>query len=363
MLFSATMNTSVEDLAALALVRPVRVHASPVNRVAETLEQEFVKVPSEELREAVLLSLCSRNYTSQVIVFCATRQATHRIAILFGLCGLSFAEIHGNLSQVERVSALQQFQDGKASFLIATDLAARGLDLRNVKTVINFHLPLDISRYIHRVGRTARMGRTGRAVTIYVTSEYERVKKLGKQCATKVKSKVLKRTVAAEAVKTWANRITELEEDVKAIREEESLEREMQLADILAQKSDNLQKYKAEIHSRPAKHWIMSNADKRKLKEDDGERIRKALEGDDSVGAGLPSVKKAEKGGDQRRELESMSQKTRERLKKKVEMEKDERLASERRVRASARRQRKAGKPFSASDGVSARKGTKKGKK
>jgi len=87
MLFSATMNTSVQDLAALALVKPVRVHANPVNRVAETLEQEFVKAPGETFREAVLLSLCTRNYTARVIVFCATRQAAHRLAIIFGLCG------------------------------------------------------------------------------------------------------------------------------------------------------------------------------------------------------------------------------------------------------------------------------------
>merc|ERR1712014_88968 len=155
--------------------------------------------------------------------------------------------IHGNLAQAERVSALQNFQDGAADFLLATDLAARGLDLNNVTTVINFHLPLDISRYIHRVGRTARMGACGRAVTLYTTDEYAKVKKLGRQCCSKVKAKVLKRTVAAEAVKTWADKIAGFEEDIKSIGEEESLEREMRLADILANKSDNLQKYKKDI--------------------------------------------------------------------------------------------------------------------
>merc|ERR1719454_736954 len=90
MLFSATMNTSVEDLAGLALVKPVRVHASPVNRVAETLQQEFVKAPAEAYREAVLMSLVTRNYKERVIIFCATRQSAHRLAIVFGLCGLKF---------------------------------------------------------------------------------------------------------------------------------------------------------------------------------------------------------------------------------------------------------------------------------
>jgi len=207
MLFSATINTSVEELSTLALIKPVRVHASPVNRVAETLEQEFVKAPAEMYREAVLMSLVTRNYKARVIVFCATRQSAHRLAILFGLCGLSFTEIHGNLTQAERVEGLQRFQSGQADYLLATDLAARGLDLNKVETVINFHLPFDVARYIHRVGRTARMGRAGRAVTIYCPEEYHKVKQLGKQCCTKVKSKVIKRTVAAEAIQQWVEKI------------------------------------------------------------------------------------------------------------------------------------------------------------
>ncbi|CAJ1373408.1 unnamed protein product, partial [Effrenium voratum] len=154
MLFSATMNASVEDLAGLALIKPERVHASPVNAVAQTLEQEFVKAPSAELREAALLSLVSRNYDSKVIVFCSTKQVAHRLAIIFGLCRLKFAEIHGELSQGERAASLQSFQSNKADFLIATDIASRGLDLPNTKTVINFQLPADVTRYIHRVGRT-----------------------------------------------------------------------------------------------------------------------------------------------------------------------------------------------------------------
>merc|ERR1719487_1202568 len=155
--------------------------------------------------------------------------------------------------------ALKKFQDRQADFLLATDLAARGLDLNKVETVINFHLPLDVARYIHRVGRTARMGRAGRAVTIYCPEEYGRVKQLGKQCCTKVKSKVVKRTVASEAVQTWVDKIKELKADIDLIVQEESLEREERLADLLVSKSDNMQKHKKDISSRPAKTWYLSN--------------------------------------------------------------------------------------------------------
>lgn len=378
MLFSATMNTSVEDLSSVALVRPVRVHASAMNRVTETLEQEFVRAPSEELRESVLLSLCTRNYTNQVIVFCATRQAAHRLAIIFGLCGLSFAEIHGNLPQGDRVKALQKFQTREADFLLATDLAARGLDLANVETVINFHLPLDISRYIHRVGRTARMGRSGRAVTIYTTAEYGKVKKLGRQCATKVKSKVIKRTVAADAVRTWADKVAGFEEDISSIYEEEGIERELRLADIFANKSENIVKHKAEINARPAKTWIMTNVDKRKLKEADGERVRKASEAEGEAAKAEEEAAAAALANKVKKKKEPVSQedrwaaKNRERMKQRIERDKAERMRSERLVRASAKRQRRAAKgpskdqgnhmPGEADSGKSAKR-KKKGKK
>eukprot|EP00435_Cladocopium_sp_Y103_P070812 s102_g36.t1 len=286
MLFSATLNASVEDLAALALVKPQRIHASPVNA--------FVKAPSAELREAALLSLASRNYNSRVIIFCSTKEVTHRLAIIFGLCGLKFAEIHGNLSQVARAASLQQFQNGEADFLLATDIASRGLDLPDIKTVINFQLPVDVTRYIHRVGRTARMGRAGRAVTIYCPDEYTKVKQLGRQCCNKVKSKVLRRSIAAEAIQNWADRIAGFEQDIKSIIEEEQVDKELELADLLTQKSENMQKYKQDIQSRPAKEWFMSNKDKQKQQWEE-QKKRKMEETNDLEEDDTSSKKKKEK--------------------------------------------------------------------
>jgi len=323
------------------------VQANPANRVAQTLEQEFVKAPSEDFREAVLLSLCTRNYTSRVIVFCATRQSAHRLAIIFGLCGLSFAEIHGNLAQGDRVKALQRFQNEEADFLLATDLASRGLDLTNVDTVINFHLPLDVARYIHRVGRTARMGRTGRGVTIYCDEEYHKVKTLGKQCCTKVKSKVIKRSVAGEALKEWVQKIDGFREDIEAIGQEESMERELRLADVLAGKSDNIVKHKESINSRPAKQWYMTNGEKRKFKDEDNERVRSA---EAAAQEAMGPENKAT--GKRRREEETPDEaeerrkrRARERFLQKKEQERAERAEDEKRMRASARRHKKSEKP------------------
>merc|ERR1719145_132796 len=120
------------------------------------------------------------------------------------------------------------------------------------------------------------MGRAGRAVTVYAPEEYMKVKKLGRQCCSKVKSKVLKRTVAAEAVQQWASKVKGFEDDIEAIRQDESLERELRLADMLSGKSDNMQRHKEEIRARPAKTWIMTNKEKKDLKKADLERAQGA---------------------------------------------------------------------------------------
>lgn len=363
MLFSATMNTSVEELSTLALVKPVRVHANPVNRVAEMLEQEFVKAPGEAYREAVLMSLVTRNYKERVIVFCATRSSAHRLAIVFGLCGLKFTEIHGNLSQAERVDGLQQFQRGEADYLLATDLAARGLDLSKVETVINFHLPLDSTRYIHRVGRTARMGRAGRAVTIYCPEEYGKVKQLGKQCCTKVKSKVVKRTVASEAVQEWVNKIKDLKEDVDLIVGEESFEREDRQANLLLTKQENMQKYAKDIKSRPERTWYVTNNEKRDLRTEDHDRV-KAIE---ATAAELPiegSERKKRKRGEEKKEKQTPEEKRKKRMKDKLKQAKAKKHAEtgreQARARASARRVRKGNKPPRMGSGQEEKKGDRK---
>jgi ATP-dependent RNA helicase DDX27 len=88
------------------------------------------------------------------------------MAIILGLLGLKACELHGNLSQTQRIQAFLDFKEGKFDFLLATDLASRGLDIKDVKTVINFELPSQLTKYIHRIGRTARAGNVGTSLTI-----------------------------------------------------------------------------------------------------------------------------------------------------------------------------------------------------
>jgi len=108
------------------------------------------------------------------------------MAIIFGLLGYSVSELHGNLSQHQRIEAFENFKEGKFKFLMATDLASRGLDIRCVKAVINFELPQEVTRYIHRVGRTARAGSEGICITICTDDEERKLKKMLKEKMEKI---------------------------------------------------------------------------------------------------------------------------------------------------------------------------------
>eukprot|EP00731_Ephydatia_muelleri_P026152 Em0018g252a len=168
MLFSATMTDQVQDLVRLSLNHPVRVFVDSNTDTASNLSQEFVRIKSkkEDEREAILAALCCRTFTDHCLVFLPTKKLAHRLRVVLGLLGRKAAELHGSLSQMQRMEALKQFKESEVDFLLATDLAARGLDIERVKTVINFAMPATVKQYIHRVGRTARAGRSGRSITL-----------------------------------------------------------------------------------------------------------------------------------------------------------------------------------------------------
>ena len=164
MLFSATMTDNVDQLIRMSLNHPARLFVDRSNQAASRLVQEFVRIRAhkEADRSAVLVALCRRTFKSRTIVFFKSKAAAHQMKILFGLLGLNAGELHGNLTQEQRLEALERFRDHKVDFLMATDLAARGLDIKGIDVVINYNMPNQFAQYLHRVGRTARAGRNGR---------------------------------------------------------------------------------------------------------------------------------------------------------------------------------------------------------
>jgi len=174
MLFSATMTEKVSELVKLSLKQPVRISVDPMFQTSLKLTQEFVRIRGTRDidRESYLLALCSRTYKSKAIIFTAQKVTAHRLKVIFGLADLKASELHGNLTQAQRLESLDKFRDGEVDFLIATDIASRGLDIEGIETIINYNLPQTYAIYIHRVGRTARAGKKG--VSLSFVGEKER---------------------------------------------------------------------------------------------------------------------------------------------------------------------------------------------
>ncbi|PFH37530.1 DEAD/DEAH box RNA helicase family protein [Besnoitia besnoiti] len=331
LLFSATLTPSIASLAALALNRPLHISANStvscggassgktgvtvtsseaaaaaLKTVSSTLEQQFLMLQKEEHRAPALLHLCTTAYTKNVIIFFQTKQLAHQTSLLFKFMGLKYAELHGNLTQQMRVEALEKFHAGEADFLLASELASRGLDIAGVEAVINFNVPHDIDRYIHSVGRTARMGRTGVAVTLYYREGAERlqVKKLlqalrsgisqagGKKRKKNAGGKgdgaeegssgagvprVFQRRIDADKLEVLEKKVRSLQGDISRQLKREKLEREMRIAELHLKKAENLQTHADEIYSRPVRQWFMTAKEKQRLKDES-----KALVGKDA---------------------------------------------------------------------------------
>lgn len=142
-------------------------------------------------REATLLTLVKRGFRERCIVFFNEKKQCQRAHILFAVFGLRSAEIHGNMSQTERMEAIEKFQRGEVDYLLATDLVARGLDINNVKSVLNFSFPTEPKRYLHRIGRTARAGSSGVCVTLCNDEERKDIKKLAKKLGSNISPYIL----------------------------------------------------------------------------------------------------------------------------------------------------------------------------
>ncbi|KAL2912934.1 nucleolar DEAD-box protein required for synthesis of 60S ribosomal subunit [Polyrhizophydium stewartii] len=260
MLFSATMTDNVDDLIKLSLNRPVRLFVDSSTSLTNRLVQEFIRVRNtkEESRPAILAALCSRTYTSETIIFFRSKAAAHHMKIVFGLLGLKAAELHGNLSQLQRLEAIELFRSRKVGFLLATDLASRGLDIQGVKTVINYDMPSSYSVYVHRVGRTARGGSGGRAVSLVGEADRALLKMAIKNTRDAVKNRI----VPADVITKYEGMIAQLKDAIKQIYAEEKEERELSTAEMEVKRAENLIHHRDEIMSRPARTWFQSEKER-----------------------------------------------------------------------------------------------------
>jgi ATP-dependent RNA helicase RhlE len=172
LLFSATFSGEIRKLATGLLHNPVHLQATPENRAATTVEQ--LLHPCDMARKPELLShLIRTNDWQQVLVFSRTKHGANRVADRLEAEGLSAAAIHGNKSQGARTRALAGFKSGEVRVLVATDIAARGIDIHQLPHVVNLDLPNVAEDYVHRIGRTGRAGQNGHAISLVAAEEHE----------------------------------------------------------------------------------------------------------------------------------------------------------------------------------------------
>ena len=170
LLFSATFSNEIRKLGRTYLDQPVEIEVAKRNATADTVTQVAYGLPAEQKRAAVVHLVKSRGL-KQVIVFSNTKIGTARLARQLELDGVRAESIHGDKSQADRMKALDAFKAGDLEVLVATDVAARGLDVAGVPCVINYDLPFNAEDYVHRIGRTGRAGAKGEAIALYTPSE------------------------------------------------------------------------------------------------------------------------------------------------------------------------------------------------
>jgi ATP-dependent RNA helicase RhlE len=175
LMFSATFSGEIRKLAESFLKDPQLIEVARRNALAENITQVVYRVPTVEHKRAAVAKLVRDNALSQVIVFSNTKIGCGRLARELEKDGLNSAAIHGDKSQQERLKTLEDFKAGKIVVLVATDVAARGLDIAELPAVINYDLPYSPEDYVHRIGRTGRAGASGMALSLMSGSNDERL--------------------------------------------------------------------------------------------------------------------------------------------------------------------------------------------
>jgi len=175
LMFSATFSNDIRKLAKGMINNPVEISVSPANTTVESVEQWLCPVDKSR-KSALLTHIIKEKEWQQVLVFTRTKHGANRLTKHLESKGLTAAAIHGNKSQGARTKALAAFKDGSVKILVATDIAARGIDIDQLPHVVNFDLPNVAEDYVHRIGRTGRAGATGEAVSLVSNDEMKQLK-------------------------------------------------------------------------------------------------------------------------------------------------------------------------------------------
>jgi ATP-dependent RNA helicase RhlE len=185
MLFSATMPTSIADLSRSILRHPAKVEVTPESSVVDTISQSLYYVEKPD-KSKLLVNLLNRDKGESTLVFSRTKHGADKIARILNKNGIVCDAIHGNKTQNARQRALENFKTGRTHVIIATDIAARGLDINNLERVINYDFPDVAETYVHRIGRTGRAGHEGTAISFCTSEDRDMLRSIQKLTGKKL---------------------------------------------------------------------------------------------------------------------------------------------------------------------------------
>ena len=184
-LFSATIPPPIERLSDRYMYEPVTIRVTPKQLTVDAIEQAYVEVPARE-KVGRLIEVLEAEEPEQAIIFCRTKVGTARLDETLRARGLGVKALHGDMSQGQRDGVMLSFKDHRLRLLVATDVAARGLDIEHVTHVINYDVPDVSETYVHRIGRTGRVGRTGRAITFVTPAQRPEIDRIEREVKTSI---------------------------------------------------------------------------------------------------------------------------------------------------------------------------------
>jgi len=188
LLFSATMPEPIKELANDILTSPQFISVVSANEgTANNVIEQFYYVINESQRDEAIIKLLETEKTNKSIVFCRMKKEVDRLTEHLQAMGFNAAGLHGDLEQNDRESIVKAYRRGETKIMVATDVAARGLDVKNVTHVFNFHIPFDPQSYVHRIGRTGRAGKKGKAITLVSTEEFRELQRIQKEVGAEMK--------------------------------------------------------------------------------------------------------------------------------------------------------------------------------
>ncbi|KAF8761720.1 DEAD protein [Rhizoctonia solani] len=341
MLFSATMTDDVETLIRLSLRHPVRLFVDPSKQTARGLVQEF------------------RTARKGVIIFFRSKKLAHQFRVVFGLCGLKALELHGDLTQEQRLNALTKFRSGEADYLLATDLASRGLDIRGIETVINYDMPGQIEQYVHRVGRTARAGKKGRSITLVGEADRKMLKAAIKRSEA---DKIRHRVVPSEVVASVVEKLEELKGEVEEVLKEEKEEKLLRTAEMELKKGQNMITHEEEIFGRPKRTWFQTDKEKEKAAAISKQQYEKGFTSNVDLGKKDNKSKDKDEDKPKRDKFSGLTRRAKRRkLAREADAEFNDQHATDAAIRSAKRAQRpgKIGEPVKKFDPKAGKKKSK----